>query len=348
MGSLRFLLAAIVLLFHVGGAGPLSGRLAVMGFYVVSGFLISRVFAERYSGKPIAFVINRLLRIYPLFFFLVVLSFLAYEFGGPVSPDWGAGADWLPARPELNRSDLVLFPNLNFGDGWPRLAASEGVIPQAWSLAVEMAFYLLPLTFLLVPRKLVLWSVLVGSFAYYLMGTWWQAESFRDYDNVVYKDALKTAWLFAFGGLLYVYGDRLPKMRTVVPGLIALVILLLGVGGNRYAVGFMHSGHDGWRLAIVLMTCLTALIVAGIIGTDQDGRVQRFWGDLSYGIYLNHLLVAWTLIWLSETIGLPLFGRMNEIGFGLSALLFSVAFAYVTFMLVEKPIGRYRDRIRPG
>ena len=43
MGVFRFLLAALVVLFHFGGLSWIVGRVAVYAFYCVSGFPIFQV-----------------------------------------------------------------------------------------------------------------------------------------------------------------------------------------------------------------------------------------------------------------------------------------------------------------
>ncbi len=77
MGLLRFSLASFVVLFHVGGWSGFPGRLAVMGFHVVSGCLICRILDVTYRGVggKLAFIINRMLRLYPLY---VALSFTCF------------------------------------------------------------------------------------------------------------------------------------------------------------------------------------------------------------------------------------------------------------------------------
>ena len=73
-GTLRTALAGLVMLHHFGIhlAGPdLAaalrqvdlGRLAVVVFFVLSGFVITEAAVTFYSGRPIAFASNRLLRI---------------------------------------------------------------------------------------------------------------------------------------------------------------------------------------------------------------------------------------------------------------------------------------------
>ena len=77
MGLMRLGLALCVLVFHAGYGGA-GGPIAVYGFYVLSGYLIYRVYLERYQprkGGLAAFYWNRFLRIVPAYWLaLTVLA----------------------------------------------------------------------------------------------------------------------------------------------------------------------------------------------------------------------------------------------------------------------------------
>ena len=59
-------------------------------------------------------------------------------------------------------------------------------------------------------------------------------------------------------------------------------------------------------------------------------------GALSYGIFLNHYLVLWTLF----------DGRVAGIGQALGFLAISAALAFVLYRSVERPVLSYRYRLR--
>lgn len=76
-GGFRLFLAFLVVLQHfVANAGPLGplydhvipyelGSLAVLVFFCLSGFVITEAATQIYSSKPLAYLINRFLRIVP-------------------------------------------------------------------------------------------------------------------------------------------------------------------------------------------------------------------------------------------------------------------------------------------
>ena len=80
MGLLRLLLSLSVLAAHTQywpkyfhGVGGLS---AVEIFFVISGFYMSLVLSKTYKGNRRAFYINRILRIYPLFYIVLIATFI--------------------------------------------------------------------------------------------------------------------------------------------------------------------------------------------------------------------------------------------------------------------------------
>jgi peptidoglycan/LPS O-acetylase OafA/YrhL len=77
MGIFRFLLAALVVLFHFGGLGWIVGRIAVFAFYGISGFLIFQVLDRVYLSEPRGiprFFCNRFVRLVPLYLLYTVLT----------------------------------------------------------------------------------------------------------------------------------------------------------------------------------------------------------------------------------------------------------------------------------
>ncbi len=92
MGTLRFILALSVAYGHL--AVPLSfptADVAVQSFFVISGFYMALVLNEKYgAGSYWLFVSNRLLRLWPTYFVVLILSL-------GVADNWQsiAALDWL-------------------------------------------------------------------------------------------------------------------------------------------------------------------------------------------------------------------------------------------------------------
>ena len=80
MGLLRLLLALSVVLYHaglIGGYNIANQIIAVNAFFVISGFYMSLVLSTKYNfpNSYSLFVSNRLLRIYPIYWLVLLMTF---------------------------------------------------------------------------------------------------------------------------------------------------------------------------------------------------------------------------------------------------------------------------------
>lgn len=86
LNGLRFIAALSVIVYHFYGIETLNGHLGVILFFVLSGFLITYLlFTEKTKTQKIdykKFYIRRVLRIWPLYFLIVLIGVLAELFQG--------------------------------------------------------------------------------------------------------------------------------------------------------------------------------------------------------------------------------------------------------------------------
>jgi peptidoglycan/LPS O-acetylase OafA/YrhL len=114
---LRFILAAMVVVSHLTSLN--IGRPAVLLFFMLSGYWVSRLLAGWEASVPL-FYVSRTLRVWPLYAVVTVLAWLLHAHAEAV-------------RPESLWSALTLLG----------LAARAGdVIGVSWSLDIELQFYL--------------------------------------------------------------------------------------------------------------------------------------------------------------------------------------------------------------
>ena len=139
MGIYRFLLAILVAISHIGipfkfyGYNP--GVVAVISFFLLSGYVMTSLI-EKYYKTPYnvtGFYVDRVARLFPQYmFYFLVASICIYFFD--ISSDFINHltlGKWL-----LNIPILPLGLYMYWDDG-------ALVIPQAWSLGLEMTFYLI-------------------------------------------------------------------------------------------------------------------------------------------------------------------------------------------------------------
>lgn len=364
MGLYRFWLAITVVMFHMGGISWVSGRVAVFSFYCVSGYLIFRVLDTVYlkDWRHVGyFYINRFLRLVPLYAVVSILTYLFLKARGgvgfvidPNDPAYNfVSASLLGVTPEELISAEMMLGAKAVVQPFLALSFSPNLIPQGWSIGVELCFYLLsPAAVWLCRRNLVYLMPLVAiSAAMFFMGTA-GAPDFAFMDNFVYKIFLASAFMFLLGRLMYF------ATRRVTWRLDFKWLLLFLAGWGYYvwlgsASQLLEAREPSTAILaanLLLAVPATMLVVFSRIPTGWE-RYDSLAGNLSYGIYLNQFLAGYVLLLANEYVmqnyGLfQFFGRLNRSGFGWASVVVSVLLAAILFHLVEHPIDRMRQRLK--
>ncbi len=348
MGLIRTALAIAVVWAHCSGAGEVVfavGRSAVQLFYMISGFLIAHVLATnpRYRD-PLVFYASRALRLYPIYAAVAVLSLLIFRGGNhpffetyqrlPPSADLLLiaanaliiGLDWLNFLTVVDGH--VAFTSTS------SLTLDAGVIiPPAWTLGVEISFYALA-PFILrrtaVMVALLVLSVLVRA-ATISLGVGLA-------DPWTYRFFPSELALFLCGALCQRYllpaWTRFTAARGSwhAPGLATAVILA------AFVLQPLIPLPDA--IAIPLFYALFLLLLPLAFLYQNASPADRAIGDLSYPIYLCHMLCVLcisVLLW-----GTPLSGSMA------ACLLIMVASILVAWGLnryIGIPMEALRRRI---
>ncbi len=158
MGTVRFLLAMCVVTAHFGGKVfdviPLSGITAVQGFYVISGFLITMVLVERADYRSVGkFYASRYLRLWPTYAAIAAIQlYLGWPlYMAKLSENVGTGIYLAFVNLFIFGQDTALFLRFDEAGGLvftPSFGSYPGpqvtnylLVPQAWSLGIELAFY---------------------------------------------------------------------------------------------------------------------------------------------------------------------------------------------------------------
>jgi peptidoglycan/LPS O-acetylase OafA/YrhL len=340
MGVLRLYLAACVVAAHSERVFPWSvhgGEAAVGFFFVISGFYMQLILStDRYSGV-LAFYKSRLLRIYLPYLvclvFCLLAGLLSWSICGNALSAWqllenarsgkrSDGTEFLAILSNLTvfLQDAVMFLGRDSaGNVCLTSGVSSGpqefynllVIPQAWSIAVELQFYLLS------PWLVRRWSnlhLLILIVLVTVLRTVAAIVLKLDFDPWTYRFAPFEVVKFVAGmlscRLLWqsTTGRRLCQSacswlhrasgRFTYP-LAALTVLLamrlhLGVGSLvQRATGVFGSAV---REPLLLMVVAAAAILVPLcFCLTQKLNFDRRIGELSFPVYLLHLTVILSL-----------------------------------------------------
>ncbi|MEK7396467.1 MAG: acyltransferase, partial [Candidatus Poribacteria bacterium] len=210
--GVRFIAASAVVVHHIEQSkdilgfkslwlSPVIKSLGHQGvnlFFVLSGFLITYILLIEHSElRRISikkFYLRRILRIWPLYYMIMLIAFVLVPIVAQFSGDYGLV--WSKLRLDglsVNENYIVkflcyftLFPNLAY-------VLYPGILfaAQSWSIGVEEQFYLVwPLLFRIFNRYLVHILVLV-IFAKYIFGIIINQYMVGN-DNVIWNDAVSS------------------------------------------------------------------------------------------------------------------------------------------------------------
>ena len=347
LGTFRFLLALLVVAQHFTNMAPLAfqriivplglGSIAVLVFFAVSGFVIAEAIEAHYRGRPGAFLTNRLIRIFPPLLGTVALTALVYavlfQLGPVRNPELGGAATLTPAI--LSAKNLIA--NAVFaipGTKALGLGAEYSLVPVAWSIRTEILFYLVMAAAMLAPMRLFR-PVLTVTGGLAMLGFAAVLISGRD------AASLQFAPYFVFGVAVFyaLSGSRI----AIGVSLAAMFFAMLAFAGNDQILSAELIAQFGApntpaRYAILIAALISIPLLAGhrISGFT---RIDRFLGDMSYPLYLNHciVLLAVRAFWPKVSMG----------GVALATLA-AVALSWGMYRLSEPGPVSLRNRVRGG
>lgn len=339
--GLRGYAALWVMFFHytagLQGDGVLlaiarQGMCGLTTFFVLSGFILAHVYAERFrSGVDRAgyrdFLWARFARIYPLH----LATLLAWLVLVPPQPQDTAFAFAL---------NLVLLQSWGFINplNWNQ---------PSWSVSIEFFAYLV-FPFLISIALRGGWLVRIGLFVLACWSVWYMPYSQLVSPLVQRLGAEMSGLVFLYGFSLFqwffifcVGAFAQPLARFALERIRATWVwdglFLAGVGL------FLWLCADPTRLGVAVPAAL--LVTIGLypdkgLGRRLAGnRVAVFLGDISFALYLTHYLLLWVWPLYFGVVDPPLFSAKVPV-----AILVAAAVHH----LFERPVRSWLRRQAPG
>lgn len=315
---LRAIAVLSVLIFHFDLPGLANGFLGVDIFFVISGYLMSRVIIhELDEGRfsPARFYLRRARRLLPAAFamLLVVTALAPHVLPVSVLKDYGGqllGAVSFSAN-------IVLWQQSGYFEG----AAALKPLLHTWSLALEEQYYfVLPLLLYMAGQRWrgpVLLALMTGSFA---GCQWWLGQD----PSATFYLLPTRAWELLIGSLCALPALQNRWRPRADSAWLCLPVMALGLA---WGVDPVHP--RGNALLVCLSTAGLILVPSGALASTQAWMRPLHWiGDRSYSLYLVH----WPLIALAKSIWLE--GVPHHVNALL--LLTSFALAHISYVAVEQ------------
>ena len=347
--GLRALGVLTVLFYHLRMPFAKSGLLGVTVFFVLSGYLVTRILLTeadttgRVDMKE--FWKRRGRRIMPVMIAMILVMTIVFAIRDPFL---------------LNKMRPDIVPSILIFNNWWQLIqnvsyfAAQGApspLTHYWSLAIEGQFYLIwPLVIVLFARfgrrtdengmpvkgrwrPLIIVTVLLAVFSAVLLAVYFDPTA--DASRAYYGTDSRCFSLLA-GALLAMWeteGGRLPRVKPAaadIAGGVSLAVILLIVWLVRGSSPFLYRGGQQ------LVTILTMLLLYAAL---QEGSLwSRFWsfkplvgiGKISYSLYIWHYPV------------IDLISGVRRASFSTTMLEIALSFALAIagYYLIETPCRR--------
>ena len=359
MGSIRLVLALAVIAAHTGpffGFPLIGGPQAVQLFFIISGFYMTLILNEKYTGPGsyTLFASNRALRLFPLYWTVLVATVVISVIAGFSSGHWLWLSPWVDnwsflsggtfallgiANVFIFGQDLVMFLGANaaghlefthdFRSAEPQLWTLLQV-PAAWSLALELTFY--ALAPFIVRRRLPIILAIIGAclafrvvmhLKFGLSADPWSSRFFPFELGVFLLGTV--SWHI----LKHIEAVGAPSRAVLLTILVGYMLLVTAFAALPYNNGLPFFAKK-W-----VLFGLTAVAIPYIFTLTKSWRFDAAIGELSYPIYIVHGLIISVCAGTIASLGI----KHHE---GLIVSVIAIVVSLLMIRVISDPIESFR------
>ena len=352
--SIRFFAALYVVTYHTlselvrGTDDPNAvygdllglGYISVSFFFVLSGFILARVYLAKKNGYSWhQFWVARLARVYPLFVITLLLD----------TPHWFfSGVRRIGIHAAIISTCKVLAANLVLLQAW--MVNLRGIDNPNWSLSVEGFFYLL-FPFLSFPlgilrSKSLVWVSLIS----YVVGLLLIGASIHwnlGIESIKFSPILHLHE-FIEGICAGIVTMRLTNhQKATIEGISSYLIAACSIAFasliflSPHLVRIHLFIHDGLLCPLFLLLLVALTFGSSFVHRLLSGRFITLLGEASYGLYLIHIPL-WHIM-------RRFIGGHSMVGYS-AYLVLAVGLSLLSFNYLERPVRRFvlkASQVRP-
>jgi peptidoglycan/LPS O-acetylase OafA/YrhL len=339
IGVLRGFLAITVVLLHVPlmtkniglpafNDWPIlqKGYNAVWVFFSLSGFLIiNLLYKEKVKNGQInvlQFYKRRILRIYPVYYFVLIFGLLYYHY---LLPTLGVPFETNYSILEALIWCVGFLPNVFFS-----LFDPGGILSVLWSIGIEEQFYLIiaPISKFIRSKRFTIVLALF-TVAYFLCYFIPEFEFLRRYRFMFFY--------FSMGGLIAILNQQ--KKIDFLIFHSGLKFVLYGLFVLYFITNLLDFENEMLKHLVGLI--LFPLFILNISEEKRliiSNRFLNYLGEISYGIYMYHMIALNVVIFLALEFKLAtaLDPLLTILILNFSTLVLTVFFAHLSYYFIEK------------
>ena len=304
--GLRAIAVTAVVLYHLGISWIPGGFLGVDLFFVISGYVITRLILDSINQSSAldlrAFYAARLRRIYPGFIFMVICTII---FIGVWAPE--AIKRFLSDLPYALTGTINWFLVARHQDYFEAIGRPP-LLQHTWSLAVELQFYLIwPIILLTVLKyfgkkniaRIALLIAVISGVTLFLVSLRLDQSNAQQISHIYFGTDTHSLGLFLGSALAVSWipqnlsADIAKRAQDVIDGIG--VVGLLGLIATFLFIDEANAGL--YRIAFPLAGIFGCLVIISLVHPASrfapliSSAPFRWVGQRSYGIYIWHWVI---------------------------------------------------------
>lgn len=366
LNSLRFLAASAVVFHHVeqykswkgqpniwgidstlGIFIEAMGHKAVSLFFVLSGFLITYLLlAEVAKTGTVSlkkFYIRRILRIWPLYYIIVITAIFLLPQLIKIGPD-----------PDMVNQNLFfviavylfMLPNLMLAKTFHVVGAN-----QTWSVGVEEQFYIIwPILVRqfhkwFIPFLIVLVIVKMGLSLIALAGITWLpdgvvVEVLRKFENLWHAFKIEQMAVGGFGAY-YLFHNHISFLKWIYSSMNMIFSGILFIVFFTLPFDFFGSTLIE---AYVFVTLILNISTNPRFPVKMENPKFNLLGNMSYGIYMWHTLCISVILAVVDRVGILPEGWKYHTFLHLSSFILTLIVSYLSYTYIESYFLKFKTR----
>lgn len=360
LDGLRGVAAVLVLFYHIfegfsfaeltneAGCGIIKtlnhGHIAVDFFFILSGFVISYAYDNRWkSMNTWQFFKRRLIRLHPMLIMGAIIGTITFaiagftRWDGTTTPtEWVMVAMLLtmfmipavPGVPYEVRGNGEMFP-LN-GPGWSLFFEYIGNILYALFIRRLSTSILMLLTIIL--GCLHAWFFIGNISGYDMVGVGWTIDEVNFFGGLI-----RMLFPFAMGMLI----ARTFKPRKVKGAFWICSTLLIALFSVPYIASTGNISINSLYEFVCIATIFPLIVWLGACGScgERGTKINKVLGDISYPLYIVHYPIMYLFYaWLIEKG----YYKLSDCwGMALLVVISSIVLAFLCLKLYDEPVRRW-------
>ncbi|MDD2674385.1 MAG: acyltransferase [Flavobacterium sp.] len=337
---LRFFLALMVILYHLPNTSqniglnyfdnlPIfhKGGVAVFYFFSLSGFLITRnLYGEHQKNGHIKlkkFFKRRMLKLWPVYYLILIIGIFIYQV---LIPAMGVQYEIDYSLKKLLLYYFFFLPNV-----FNELNKVGGILNITWSIGVEEQFYLLfPFVFLIFRKNIV---TALSILLILLVTVFIIVPEFYVYQNFYFY--------FILGGLCAILAEQ--GKLTLFKNRGFQLLIYMAFLATFFTDILVFKDQRWTHVSQLLISNSLIVALAYFPCVYLDKLKLNYLGEISYGIYMYHMIVMTFYLYAIKTFQLELYFNSallillnNLIVIGITIFISHLSYTYFETLFLKK------------